>query len=101
MDEEAHRLPITPELDLHVFRPSEIGELLPEYFAECQKEGIRAVRVIHGKGTGALRESVHALLRRMPEVQEFHYPAAQGNWGATWVILKPPAPGSTADPKGG
>jgi DNA-nicking Smr family endonuclease len=101
MDEEAHRLPITPELDLHVFRPSEIGELLPEYFAECQKEGIRAVRVIHGKGTGALRESVHALLRRLPEVQEFHYPASQGNWGATWVILTPPAPGSTADPKGG
>lgn len=101
MDEDAHRIPITPELDLHVFRPSEIGELLPEYFAECLLEGIRGVRVIHGKGTGALRESVHSLLRRLPEVQEFHYPASQGNWGATWVILKPPAPESTAGPTAG
>lgn len=101
MDEDAHRIPITPELDLHVFRPSEIGELLPEYFAECLREGIRGVRVIHGKGTGALRESVHSLLRRLPEVQEFHYPAAQGNWGATWVILKPPAQESTKGPTAG
>jgi DNA-nicking Smr family endonuclease len=101
MDEDAHRIPITPELDLHVFRPSEIGELLPEYFAECLREGIRGVRVIHGKGTGALRESVHSLLRRLPEVQEFHYPASQGNWGATWVILKPHAPESTTDPTAG
>ena len=41
MSEEPHRIPITPELDLHTFRPSEIGELLPEYFAECRREGIR------------------------------------------------------------
>ena len=101
MEEDPHRIPISPELDLHTFRPSEVGELLPEYFAECLREGIRGVRVIHGKGTGTLREGVHALLRRLPEVQEFHYPAAEGGWGATWVILKPPAPGSTADPTGG
>jgi DNA-nicking Smr family endonuclease len=101
MEEDPHRIPITPELDLHTFRPSELGELLPEYFAECLREGIRGVRVIHGKGTGTLRESVHRLLARLPEVQEFHYPAAQGGWGATWVILKPPGPGSTAGPTDG
>src|SRR5687767_9358369 len=88
MSEEPHRIPITPELDLHTFRPSEIGELLPEYFPACLREGIRGVRVIHGKGSGALREGVHALLRKLPEVQEFHYPAAEGGWGATWVVLK-------------
>lgn len=100
MDEDPHRIPITNELDLHTFRPSEIGDLLPEYFAECRLAGIRGVRVIHGKGTGALREGVHALLRKIPEVLEFHYPAAEGGWGATWVILRPPAPESTAGPTG-
>jgi DNA-nicking Smr family endonuclease len=104
-DDELHadpvQVPVTNELDLHTFRPSEIGELLPEYFSECQRLGILGVRVIHGKGTGALREGVHSLLRRLPEVAEFHYPAADGGWGATWVILKPSAPESTAGPTGG
>jgi DNA-nicking Smr family endonuclease len=101
MDDEPHPVPVTNELDLHTFRPSELGELLPEYFSECLRLGIRGVRVIHGKGTGTLREGVHALLRRLPEVAEFHYPAADGGWGATWVILRPPAPGSTSGPTGG
>lgn len=106
MDEAPHRIPIEPELDLHTFRPSEIGDLLPEYFYECREAGILNVRVIHGKGTGALREGVHALLRRLPEVENFQYPAGEGSggWGATWVRLKPgsppPSPESTASPTG-
>ncbi len=89
-DDEAHEVPITSELDLHTFRPSEIGELLPEYFAECRRKGILSVRVIHGKGTGTLREGVHRVLERLPEVEGFQYPAdgASGSWGATWVRLR-------------
>ena len=40
--------PIGPELDLHTFRPNEIGNLLPEYFAECRRRGVLRVRIIHG-----------------------------------------------------
>jgi dsDNA-specific endonuclease/ATPase MutS2 len=49
------------------------------------------VRIIHGKGTGTLRTGVHAILAKLPEVQQVIYPAdeASGSWGATWVILKP------------
>ena len=88
-DASAHEVPITGELDLHTFRPSEIGELLPEYFAECRKRRILSVRVVHGKGTGTLREGVHRQLARLPEVAEFQYPAGAGSggWGATWVRL--------------
>lgn len=89
--EEPHRHPITSELDLHTFRPNELGDLLPEYFHECLSHGIRSVRVIHGKGTGTLREGVHTLLRRLPEVETFHYPATTGGWGATQVILREPS----------
>ncbi len=81
--------PITDELDLHTFQPREIGSLLPDYFAECRKLGIWRVRVIHGKGTGSLREAVHSVLRRLPEVASFQLAEAQsGGWGATWVTLR-------------
>lgn len=62
--DEPVAIPITGELDLHTFRPDEIAALLDDYFAECRKRGIVRVRVVHGKGTGTLRETVHAHLRR-------------------------------------
>ncbi|MGV3663387.1 MAG: Smr/MutS family protein [Prosthecobacter sp.] len=82
--------PIGPELDLHTFRPGEISSLIPEYFTECRKRGILRVRIIHGKGSGTLRTGVHQLLARLPEVQQWIWPAdgTSGSWGATWVILK-------------
>lgn len=82
--------PITGTLDLHLFRPKEVGDLLPEYLAECRKRGILQVRLIHGKGTGQLRERVHAILRRIPGVESFGLAqGAMGGWGATVVELKP------------
>jgi DNA-nicking Smr family endonuclease len=77
-------------LDLHTFRPADLGELLPAYFAECRARGLREVRVVHGKGTGALRETVHALLRRSPLVASFRIGDENtGSWGATLVTLRP------------
>ena len=85
--------PITGELDLHTFRPSELGELLPSYFTECIQRSIFRVRIIHGKGTGALREGVHRLLEKLPMVASWQWPAGEhsGHWGATWVQLHPDA----------
>lgn len=81
-------VPISGELDLHTFRPSEIGSLIPDYLDECLQRGLFSVRIIHGKGTGALRESVHALLRQCPQVAQFQLaPEYLGGWGATLVEL--------------
>ncbi len=81
-------LPITGELDLHTFQPSEVTQLLDDYFAECRRRGIIRVRVVHGKGTGALRETVHAHLRRSAGVGNFALgDENSGGWGATWVFL--------------
>ncbi len=92
-ESEAVRIPITGELDLHAFRPSEVASLLEDYFAECTRAGIREVRVIHGKGTGTLRETVHACLRRMPCVAGFRQGNENsGSWGATLVDLQAPKP---------
>lgn len=84
------RIPITGELDLHTFRPAEIESLLESYFNECHHRAIREVRVIHGKGTGALRETVHACLRRRTDVAGFRLGDEHtGGWGATLVTLRP------------
>jgi dsDNA-specific endonuclease/ATPase MutS2 len=83
-------MPINGILDLHTFQPKEVKELVPDYIAECRKQNILQVRIIHGKGTGALRETVHALLGKMPEVASFRLGYEQaGGWGATIVYLKP------------
>ena len=88
-EEESVEFPIRDEIDLHTFRPDEIGELLPEYFHACREKGIFAVRVIHGKGTGTLREGVHRLLEKLPEVESFRLAGTgSGSWGATWVYLR-------------
>ena len=79
---------INDELDLHTFRPSEIGELIPDYINLCQEKEIRRVRIIHGKGTGTLRTTVHTLLKRDPRVLRFELAGAdEGGWGATIVWL--------------
>lgn len=87
--ERAIEVPIDGVLDLHPFHPRDLRTLVPDYLEECQRRGIRAVRLIHGKGTGAVRDSVHALLRRSPLVESFR-PAGTdaGGWGATLVDLK-------------
>ncbi len=91
MDEDKPiELPIEGVLDLHTFRPQEIKELVPDYLAACRKRGILEVRIIHGKGIGHLRRTVHAVLQRLPEVVSFNLAGElSGSWGATIVRLRP------------
>ncbi|MDP2158629.1 MAG: Smr/MutS family protein [Nitrospirota bacterium] len=87
---EPVEFPINGVLDLHTFHPGDVKDLLPDYLHECRIKGILEVRIIHGKGTGALRETVHAILRRLPEVASFKLAdETAGSWGATLVILRP------------
>ena len=82
-------LPIDGILDLHTFSPRDVGELVPDYLDECKARGILEVRIIHGKGKGVLRRTVHAVLERRADVVEFGLaPAHRGGWGATLVTLK-------------
>ena len=86
---EAVEVPIDGTLDLHTFQPRELKTLLPDYFQACRDRGIHNVRVVHGKGTGALRRSVHALLDRMEGIESYRLGGmGEGSWGATLVVLK-------------
>jgi DNA-nicking Smr family endonuclease len=101
-DEAPIELPIDGVLDLHTFQPKQVKEVVLDYLALCQARGILEVRVIHGKGRSVLRQTVHALLAKHPEVISFaeasiHY----GGWGATMVRLKPPETTTPATPAPG
>lgn len=89
-DDEPVQFPIDGTLDLHMFQPRDVKELVPAYLVECRNRGILQVRIVHGKGAGKLRETVHALLGRLPEVASFRLAGEDGGgWGATIVILRP------------
>lgn len=89
-------LPIDGTLDLHCFRPSDVKDLVPDYLQECRKKGLFRVRIVHGKGTGTLRRTVHSILGRLDYVAGFRIAGEDGgSWGATLVDLlaeEPPGP---------
>lgn len=86
--DEPQELPIDGTLDLHTFQPSDLGSLIPDYIDACREKGIHELRIIHGKGTGALRRGVHALLERNPHVESYSLAGDRSGWGATLVELK-------------
>ena len=85
--EEFH-LPIDGLLDLHTFRPEDAASVVDDYLRACQEQGIFEVRIIHGKGKGVLRRTVHALLEKHALVLDFSLDSGPSSWGATVVRLR-------------
>lgn len=95
MDEpDPVELPVDGVLDLHAFDPREAKDLVTDYLALCREKGILRVRIIHGKGTGALRETVRSALAKNTSVASYSRAMEdEGGWGATIVFLQPRANG--------
>ena len=95
MDDSSHndndvvQVPIDGVLDLHNFSPKDIKYLIPDYLEECYNVNIFQIRIIHGKGIGNLRRTVHAILEKSPQVAGFKLAGENaGGWGATIVELR-------------
>ncbi len=89
MEEEPVRIPITDIFDLHSVPARDVEPVVEEYLAEANRMGLKALRIIHGRGIGVQRETVHRVLARTPFVQSFRdAPAEAGGWGATIVTLR-------------
>lgn len=87
-EEEIFQIPIDGELDLHLFAPKEIPSLIYEYLTACLEKDIFEVRIIHGKGKGVLRQTVHNILRKHPRVINYGLDSGPSGWGVTIVRLK-------------
>lgn len=85
---EPIEVPIDGVLDLHLFNPKELGDLIPDYIEVCQEKGIYSIRIIHGKGKGVLRRTVHSLLDRNQNVKSYSLASDRSGWGATIVELR-------------
>ena len=78
-------IPIEDTIDLHSFLPAEVAGVVEEYLYQAQKKGFREVRLIHGRGIGVQRQTVHSILSRHPQVLRYHDAPDRGS---TSVILK-------------
>ena len=91
-EDDVIQFPVEDSIDLHTFRPGEVKDLLNDYLEEANVKGFKEVRIIHGKGTGILRRTVHTVLEKHHLVQSFKDAAPEaGGWGATLAILKKPS----------
>ena len=82
-------IPITDVFDLHSVPPRDVRPIVEEYLSEAHRLGLRALRIIHGRGIGVQREVVRCVLANTPFVASFSdAPAEAGGWGATIVTLR-------------
>jgi DNA mismatch repair protein MutS2 len=81
--------PVSLEVDLRGYRAAEVEELLDRYLENAYRSGLPFVRIIHGKGTGALRQVVRTILNDHPAVSSHQLaPREQGGDGATVATLR-------------
>ena len=90
---------IQAQLDLHGLRRDEAREQLAAFLREAARQGLRCVRIVHGKGNGSpgkepvLKHRVHSWLVQKSAVIAFTQArAAEGGSGALVVLLQPQAP---------
>lgn len=81
--------PVNIELDLRGLRANDVGDMLDRYLEDALQSGMPYVRIIHGKGTGALRNVVREFLSDHPAVAKYELaPQEQGGDGATVATLR-------------
>ena len=91
-EEDLIRIPVTDVFDLHSVPPRDVKGVVEEYLAEAHRLGLKALRIIHGRGIGVQREMVRAILARTPYVSDFRdAPLEAGGRGAPVVTFKQPA----------
>lgn len=82
-------LSVSPEINLLGKTVDEAIAALDKYLDDAYMAHLSEVRVVHGKGTGALRNGVHAYLKSLSTVKEFHLAAyGEGDAGVTIVKFK-------------
>lgn len=94
---------VQAQLDLHGMRTEQAREEVAHFLAQAHRNGLRCVRIIHGKGLGSLNRQpvlkdkvLRWLTQRLEVIAFCQAPPFAGGSGALLVLLRqPPAPGSS------
>lgn len=82
-------LSVSPEINLLGKTVDEALALLDKYLDDAYLAHLPSVRIVHGKGTGALRSAVHSQLKRMKNIKEFRLGEfGEGDAGVTIAVFK-------------
>lgn len=84
------RIEFGDTLDLHHFRPRDVGDLVRDFLDAAAARGDRELRIIHGKGIGVQRAAVRGILQADPRVEWYGDSGDRSGWGATLVRLRSP-----------
>ena len=80
---------VSNELDIRGMNVLEAEPVVEGFLDNCRMAGLTTVSIIHGKGTGQLRNGIHGLLRRIKYVEGFRLGVyGEGETGVTIVTLK-------------
>ena len=76
------------EMDLHGMDRHQAGMAVRDALAACRRDGVHRLRIVHGKGTGALRDEVRFQLEGSMHVADFRTAGPRaGGEGAVEVWL--------------
>jgi len=80
---------VQDEIDLHGLSRREAALLVDRFIDDAAAAGLRCVRIVHGKGTGVLREALRAQLPSRRELLACaEAPPSQGGSGAALLLLE-------------
>ena len=80
---------VSTELNLLGMTTDDAVYAVDKYLDEARVAHLKSVRIVHGKGTGALRNAVHAYLRKQQWIKSFRLgDFGEGDAGVTIVTLR-------------
>ena len=80
---------ISPEINVIGQNVDEAIYVIDKYLDNCASANISPVKIVHGKGTGKLREGIHSFLKKHPHVKSFRIGTfGEGEMGVTVVEIK-------------
>lgn len=80
---------VSPEINVIGLTVEDAIFAIDKYLDDCYLANLPNARIVHGKGTGKLREGIHAFLRKHPHVKSFRLGTfGEGEMGVTVVEFK-------------
>ena len=80
---------VTRSIDIRGMTVDEAEQVCGKFIDDAQLSGLKQILIIHGKGTGALRQGVHEFLRLNNSVASFQFADQdEGGTGATLVAIR-------------